>query len=78
VLLDTGWSLVSGFYEYDHSDVDILATSIVDAIPSRHSYDVMVAAVMQSETESSTGEVKFFCKNAPTDDITVTLSIFNP
>ena len=31
-LLDTGWTLVSGLYEYDLSNANITANSIVDVI----------------------------------------------
>jgi hypothetical protein len=77
-LLDTGWTLNAGLYEYDHSDVDILSTTIVDVIPDNADYLIVVAAEVLPQTISSSGSVKIFAVNEPTDDIGVTLNLFEP
>jgi len=77
-LLDTGWTLNAGLYEYDHSDVDILSTTIVDVIPDNADYLIVTAAELLPATVSSSGSVKIFAVNAPTNDIGVTLNLFEP
>ena len=75
-LLSTGWTLVSGLYEYDLSDVNITADSIVDVIPDNADIDTVETAVILPHTDSSTGSVKIYAENEPTDDIGVTINIF--
>lgn len=72
-----GWSLVSGLYEYNYSNVNILSTSIVDIIPSNVSISVVKTADIMPSTLSSAGSVKLYATNAPASNITVTINIFN-
>lgn len=76
-VLQASWSLVSGLYEYDISDANILSTSIVDVIPANADYSTVVAAQLLPENVSSSGQVKIFAVNQPTVDFDVTLNIFN-
>lgn len=76
-VLDTGWTLVSGLYEYDVSDSNILAGSIVDIIPTNADYATVIAAQLLPESTSTVGSVKIFAINQPTADFDVTLNIFD-
>lgn len=77
-LLQTGWNLNAGLYEYQYNDVDILSTTIVDVIPNNADYSIVAAAKLLPQTISSTGSVKIFAVNPPTDDIGVTLNLIQP
>jgi hypothetical protein len=72
-----GWSLVSGLYEYDISDANITASSIVDVIPNNADYATVVAAQLLPANLSSSGQVKIFANNLPTANFDVTINIFN-
>ncbi len=72
-----GWSLVSGLYEYDISDANITASSIVDVIPDNGDYTTVVAAQLLPANLSSSGQVKIFSVNLPTVDFDVTINILN-
>jgi hypothetical protein len=76
-LLDTGWTLVGGLYEYDLADANILVTSIVEVIPDNADRAIVQAAVFLPRTDSSAGSVKVYATNEPTDDIGVTINIYN-
>jgi hypothetical protein len=76
-VLQASWSLVSGLYEYDISDSNILSTSIVDVIPANADYATVVAAQVLPENVSSSGQVKIFAVNQPTTDFDVTINIFD-
>jgi hypothetical protein len=76
-ILDTGWTLVSGLWEYDISDSNILANSIVDIIPANADYTTVIAAQLLPESISSVGQVKIFAVNQPTADFDITLNIFD-
>lgn len=71
----TSWTLVSGFYEYDLSNANITATSVVDVIPDKADISIVKAADIMPETLSSSGSVKLYATNAPTGDIGVTIII---
>jgi len=75
-LLSTGWTLVSGLYEYDLANANITATSIVEVIPANADIATVKAAEILPETDSSTGSVKIYSTNAPTANIGVTINIF--
>jgi hypothetical protein len=77
-VLTTDFTLVSGLYEATISDVNILATSIVEVIPANASYTVVKNAEFLPQTDSSLGAVKIYCVNLPASDIVVTLNITNP
>jgi len=70
------WDLVSGLYEYDLSDANILSNSIVDVIPDNADIAIVQAAEVLPKTVSSAGSVKLYATNAPTDDIGITINIF--
>lgn len=75
-LASGSWSLVSGLYEYDLSNANIAATSIVDVIPDNADIAIVQAAVVLPKTVSSAGSVKLYATNAPTDDIGITINIW--
>jgi hypothetical protein len=75
-LLSTGWVLVSGLYEYDLSNENILLTSIVDVIPDNASVEVIKNADVYPKTVSSAGSVKLYAKNLPSGNIGVTINIY--
>ena len=72
-----GWSLVSGLYEYDISDANITASSIVDVIPDNADYATITAAELLPANLSSSGQVRIFANNLPGADFGVTINIFN-
>lgn len=74
-LLSTGWTLVSGFYEYDLSNANITATSEVEVIFMKDTIAIVKAADIMPDNLSDTGTVKIYATNEPTDDINVTLII---
>lgn len=76
-LTSGSWSLVSGLYEYEYSNANILDTSIVDVIPTNASISIVKAAEVLPATESFFGSVKIYATNAPTADIIVTFNIYN-
>lgn len=77
-VLASAFTLVSGFYEATISNANILATSIVEVIPSNASYTTIKDAEFLPQTDSSAGSVKIYSVNAPASDIVVTLNITNP
>ena len=76
-LLVSGWSLVSGLYEYNYANSNILSTSIVDAIPSNSTIAIVQTAEFLPSTLSSSGSVKLYANNLPSADVIVTFNIFN-
>ena len=70
------WSLVSGLYEYNLSNANILATSVVDVIPDNADIEVVQTAQIYPKTVSSAGSVKLYAKNAPAGNIGVTINIY--
>jgi hypothetical protein len=76
-VLASSFALVGEFYEASIEDEAILATSIVDVIPSNASFTIVRDAQFLPETDSSIGSVKIYCVNLPAGDITVTLNITN-
>jgi hypothetical protein len=75
-LTSGSWSLVSGLYEYDLSNSNILATSIVDVIPDNANISIVQVAQVLPKTVSSAGSVKLYAVNAPTGNIGVTINIY--
>jgi len=74
-LLSTGWSLVSGLYEYDLAHANITASTLVDLIPINADIQIVIDAQILSRTTSSAGSVKIYSINEPTDDIDVTITL---
>ena len=74
-LLNTGWSLISGLYQYTYSNVNITSLSIVDIIPDNESINVVIEARILPKTVSASGYVICYAVNQPTDDIGVTINI---
>ena len=70
-----GWTLVSGFYEYDYANAEITVNKIVDVIPDKSTINIVQAAEILPETLSGSGTVKFYSKNLPTATILVTINI---
>jgi hypothetical protein len=76
VLTGASWSLVSGFYEYNHSDAAITSTSVVEVIPDNASISIVNAAAVLPRTDSATASVKLYATNLPTGNITTTINIY--
>lgn len=76
VLTGASWSLVSGFYEYNHSDAAITSTSVVEVIPYNASISIVNAAAILPRTDSATASVKLYATNLPTGNITTTINIY--
>lgn len=76
-VLTSAFTLVSGIYEATIADANILATSIVEVIPSNASYTVIKDSEFLPQTDSSVGSVKIYSVNLPASDIVVTLNITN-
>lgn len=74
-LLVSGWSLVSGLYEYTLNDLDIQVSSVVDYTPYNSSVDTVVAAFMLPYMEVQNGFTVFYAKNLPEFDISGQLII---
>ena len=74
-LLSTGWTLVSGLYEYDLANSNITADSSVDIIPDNADHTTVVNADILPRTDSSAGSVKIYATYQPTADIGVTINI---
>ena len=72
----TGWTLVSGLYEYDLANANITATSFVEVIPDNADIDTVATALVLPGTDSSAGSVKIYAKNEPTADIGCTINIY--
>lgn len=74
-LSSASWSLVSGLYEYDYSNVAITADTIVEVIPDNADIAVVKAAEILPKTVSSAGSVKLYATKAPTGNIGVTMNL---
>jgi hypothetical protein len=75
-VLTTGWTLVSGIYEYSISNANILSTSIVDIIPENVDSATVLLAELYPKTTSSVGAVKIYANYVPLSAFTVTLNIY--
>ena len=74
-LLSTGWTLVSGFYEYDLANANITATAEVEVIYMKETITITKAADIMPDNLSDTGTVKIYATNEPTGDISVSIII---
>jgi hypothetical protein len=75
VLFAANWINAYGIYTYVYLNSKITDTSIVDIIPVNDDIDIVQAAELLPETESSNGQLHLFAKNLPTDDIHATINI---
>lgn len=75
-LTQANWSLVSGLYEYSYSNANITSASLVDVTPKNTTIDIVIAAQILPQGDTSAGAAKFYAKNAPTGDISVDLVIW--
>jgi len=75
-IASSGWSLVSGLYEYTYSNANITSTSVVDVIPSNSTISIVQSAQILPSTLSATGSVKLYSTNLPSADFLVTINIF--
>lgn len=76
VLLQTGWSLVSGIYQQQLNNTNIQAGSYVAVVPDNADVPIVQAAEVLPQNESFNGYVMIYSKNEPLSDINVTLNIF--
>ena len=70
-----GWNFVTGLYEYEIENENILSSSLVIVVPSNIGIDVVRAANVYPQVNSSDGSLKLYAKNHPTADFFVTLNI---
>ena len=75
ILLQSNWTLVSGFWEYDYANALITATSIVDIVPYKESIDYVKFADIMPMAISGVGTVKIYATNQPIGDINVLIKI---
>jgi hypothetical protein len=76
VLLQTGWSLVSGVYQQQLNNTNIQASSYVAVVPDNTDVPIVQAAEVLPQNKSFNGYVMIYSKNEPLSDINVTLNIF--
>lgn len=71
------FSLVSGLYEAEYSNVNILTTSVVSITPKNTTVSIVTAAVFLPEITVSLGSIKMYCTNLPSADFDVNILIIN-
>jgi hypothetical protein len=74
-VLAASFALVGDLYEASISNENILASSSVDVVPASSTIAIVKAADFMPETVASSGSVKVFATNLPTDNFFVTLLI---
>jgi len=78
VVLNYGdWTFANGFYEYTYTNPIITSSDIAEVILDNGSYVIAANAIILPRVESSTGSLKLFSINSPSDNITVTINIIN-
>ena len=75
ILLQTGWTLVGDFYEYDYANVLILSTSLVNIVPYNDTIDFVKFADIMPMVVSGVGTVKIYATNEPLGDINVLIEL---
>jgi len=75
-LTSASWSLVSGYYTYTFSNVNITVNTSVDFTPARTSYTEVTTCGMQSEVTVAAGSCTFYSLFPPQTNITGEITIF--
>ena len=75
ILLQSNWTLVNGFWEYDYANALIKETSIVDIVPYKETIDYVKFADIMPMAISGVGTVKIYATNQPIGDINVLIKI---
>lgn len=75
-LTSASWSLVSGYYTYTFSNVNITTNTRVDFTPDRTSYLEVTTCGMQSEVTVAAGSCTFYSLFPPQTNITGEITIF--
>jgi hypothetical protein len=75
ILTVSSWVLFGDFYESNLANTNITLSSVVNAIPSNSSLDLVRIAEISPSTLSSAGSVRFYSKKIPTDDVKITINI---
>ena len=75
-LTSASWSLVSGYYTYTFSNVNITVNTRVDFTPARTSYTEVTTCGMQSEVTVAAGSCTFYSLFPPQTNITGEITIF--
>jgi len=75
-LTSASWSLVSGYYTYTFSNVNITVNTRVDFTPDRTSYLEVTTCGMQSEVTVAAGSCTFYSLFPPQTNITGEITIF--
>lgn len=72
---NSSWTLSGGFYYKDIANANITASTSVTVIPDNATIAIVEEAVLLPLTESSSGSVRIWAKNIPTNTFTVNLII---
>jgi len=75
-LSSAGWILVSGFYTYTFSNVNITVNTRVDFTPNNTAYLEVTTCGMQTQVTVSAGSCTFFSLFPPQTNITGEITIF--
>ena len=75
-LTAASWSLVSGYYTYTFSNVNITVNTRVDFTPDRTSYLEVTTCGMQSEVIVGAGSCTFYSLFPPQTNILGEITIF--
>ena len=75
-LSSASWSLVSGYYTYTFSNVNITVNTRVDFTPDKTSYLEVTTCGMQSEVTVAAGSCTFYSLFPPQTNITGEITIF--
>jgi hypothetical protein len=74
-LTQSSWTSGSTFYEYELTNANITADSIVEVIPANADYAVVQAAQILPSVVSASGKITIYAVNQPTANIGVTINI---
>ena len=75
-LTSASWSLVSGYYTYTFSNVNITVNTRVDFTPSTASYLEVTTCGMQTQVTVAAGSCTFYSLFPPQSNITGEITIF--
>lgn len=76
-LSSASWSLVSGYYTYTFSNVNITATSVVDFTPNNTAYLEVTTCGMQTQVTVANGSCAFFSLFPPQTNIIGNITIYS-
>lgn len=74
-LIAANFTLVSGYYEYDYSNVLITTQSLITVVPLNSTISIVSAAVFLPNITTSAGSAKLYCTNLPSGNMDVDIWI---